>query len=78
MCTKYDYVATGQYSYSDWQDVGIVYLNSSPNNTNTERYVKVGEDNWVCKENCTAGATYAYRNNHRQTLPLTTSQDTKW
>ena len=78
VCTKYDYVATGQYSYSDWQDVGIVYLNSSPNNTNTERYVKVGEDNWVCKENCTAGATYAYRKYVRQTVPVTKYQCTKW
>lgn len=70
-CTKFDYVKTGEYSYGDWQYVETVYLNYTPNNTDTVQYISVGENSTVCEGNCTATTTKAYKKYVKSATPIT-------
>lgn len=74
VCKKYDYVKTGEYSYSEYEYVKTVYLTYTPEDTNTTKYVYVDEDPYVCKENCTAGTTKAYKVYTRKQTPVTKYQ----
>ena len=78
VCVAYDYVKTGEYSYSEWKYVGDVYLTYSPKDTNTEKYVWVDDSNWVCTENCTSGTTHKYQKYTRTTTAVTKYQCTKY
>lgn len=78
VCTSYGYVNTGEYSYGEWTYVETVYLNYSPTNTETESYVKVDENSYVCGENCAAGTTKAYKKYERKATPITKYQCTNW
>lgn len=69
-CAKSEYVQTGEYSYSEWKYETTVYLNYSPANTDTVKYVKLGETDWVCEGNCTAGTTKAYEKYVRTATPI--------
>ena len=71
VCTKYDYVATGSNTYGNWTSQGLVYLDYSPTDTATTKYIYVDDSNWVCGENCTAGTTHAYEKYTRTSTPAT-------
>jgi len=71
VCTSYNYVPTGAYSYSNWTYVGDVYLNYSPTDTTTTKYVWVDDSNWVCGADCTAGTTHKYMKYTRTTTAVT-------
>ncbi len=70
-CAKFDYVKTGEYSYGDWQYVETVYLNHTPNNTDTVQYISVGENSTVCEGSCTATTTKAYKKYVKSATPIT-------
>ena len=78
VCTKYDYVATGEKSYSDWAYVGDVYLTYSPKDTDTDKYIWVDDSNWVCGENCSSGTTHKYQHYQRSIIPITKYQCVNW
>ena len=71
VCKKYDYVSTGEYSYSEYKYKETVYLTYTPKDTTTTKYVYVDEDPYVCKENCTAGTVKAYKVYTRTQTPVT-------
>ena len=48
VCKKYDYVSTGEYSYSEYKYKETVYLTYTPQDTATTKYVYVDEDPYVC------------------------------
>lgn len=88
VCTAYDYVATGAYSYSNYSYSGDVFLNYYPTDTTTKSYVVYDDSTWICAEGCTAGTTHKYAVYTRtatavteykctatetQTVPLTTT-----
>ncbi len=77
VCTKYDYVPTGSYTYGNWTSQGLVYLDYSPADTATTKYIYVDDSNWVCGENCTAGTTHAYEKFTRTSTPVTEYKCTK-
>lgn len=78
VCVAYDYVPTGEYSYSAWNYVGDVYLTYSPSDTDTVKYVWVDDSNWVCQGNCSSGTTHKYQKYTRTTTPITRYQCTKY
>lgn len=79
VCVSYGYVATGEYSYSDWTYAGIVFVNDpSPSNTTTVQYIKINEDDWRCSGKCVAGSTYGFEKYTRTKTPITKYQCTKW
>lgn len=69
-CSGSTWVPTGEYSYSEYQLETTVYLNYSPSDTETVKYVKVGESDWTCTGNCTAGTTKAYEKWVRTATPV--------
>jgi len=78
VCTSYGYVKTGEYSYGEWTYVDTIYLSYSPTNTDTVRYIKIGESSSSCGENCTATTTKIYEKETRTKTPITKYQCTKW
>ncbi|MBR3524058.1 MAG: hypothetical protein IKN87_05210 [Bacilli bacterium] len=78
VCTKYDYVPTGKYTYGNWVKQGRVYLDYSPKDTETTKYVYVDDSQWVCGANCTAGTTHAYDKYTRTATALTEYKCTKY
>ena len=59
-------------------NVGDVYLTYSPSNTNTVKYIRVSDSDWVCGANCTAGTTHKYKKYTRTATPITKYQCTKY
>ena len=78
VCTKYEYVPTGKYSYGNWVKQGRVYLDYSPSNTETTKYIFVDDSQWICGANCTAGTTHAYDKYTRTSTALTEYKCTKY
>lgn len=78
VCVAYDYVPTGEVSYSAWNYVGDVYLTYSPADTDSVKYVWVDDSNWVCEGNCSSGTTHKYQKYTRTTTPVTKYQCTKY
>ena len=78
VCTKYEYVPTGNYVYGNWVKAGRVYLDYSPKDTATTKYVYVDDSQWVCGANCTAGTTHAYDKYTRTATATTEYKCTKY
>lgn len=71
VCKKYDYVSTGEYTYSDYKYKETVYLTYTPKDTDTTKYVYISEDASVCEGNCSASTTKAYEVYTRTSKPIT-------
>lgn len=78
VCTAYEYVPTGEYSYSEYKYVGDEYFTYTPQDTNTVKYIWADDSNWVCGENCTSGTPHKYQKWERTATPITKYQCTKW
>lgn len=77
VCTKFEHVPTGEYSYSEWVYVDTIPSNQSLAQTETDLYVLDSDRDYYCKENCTAGTTHYYKHYRRTKTPITEYKCTK-
>ncbi|MFV0250074.1 MAG: hypothetical protein ACK5HP_03475 [Bacilli bacterium] len=78
VCTKYDYVATGEYTYGSWTYSTIKYYSSTPKDTSTTYYVIDSLDTTVCGSNCTASTAGYYKVYTRTSTPVTEYKCTEY
>lgn len=60
-CANWGYVKTGEYTYTDWKDAGLVTLYSVPSSTDTVRYEYVRSGNESCTTDCSSTTYRIYR-----------------
>lgn len=60
-CESYDYVATGEVVYTDWQYQYTASFKTAPVSTETVKYEKVGDYNWYCEDDCSSGTVFLYK-----------------